>query len=349
MKTRAAIVGATGYTGGELARLLLGHPGFELAGLYRLGSETAVSLAEAQPHLFGLTDLTCVAYDEAALRRSAQVVFFATPNGQAMKLAPALLEAGVKVIDLAADYRLHDVAAYRQWYKLEHASESWLARAIYGLPEVYREAVRKAELVANPGCYPTSAILALAPLLEARLVELSSLIVDSASGVSGAGRAHVTTSYLFSEVAGDYKAYGVAQHRHTPEIEQELSHLAGEAVQISFTPHLLPVSRGILTTAYATLVRPVSADELQGLYATRFAAEPFVRVRPSGTSPQLKQVVGSNFCDVSVTPDPRTGRVIALAAIDNLIKGAAGQAVQNANLMTGQDERAGLVTGALAP
>jgi len=347
-KLKVAIVGATGYTGGELARILLQHPYVQITTLLRLSSEEALPLHKAHPHLRGLTELECVPYDESLLE-GVDAVFLAVPNGIAMELAPKLLTKGIKVIDLSADFRFRDAETYEHWYRKTHTAKDLLSEAVYGVPEIHREQIRNARLVANPGCYPISALIALAPLLRRRLVQLDSIVVDSKSGVSGAGRSRLEVGYLFTELDDDFRAYGVAGHRHTPEMEQEFTALAGETVRITFTPHLVPMVRGIFTTAYAKLVEPMSTSDVHAIYAEDYADEPFVRVLDAGELPRVKAVVGSNFCDVSVVVDERTQRVIALSVIDNLVKGASGNAVQCFNLMFGLDERAGLWQAGLAP
>jgi N-acetyl-gamma-glutamyl-phosphate reductase len=264
-----------------------------------------------------------------------------------MDLAPQFTRTGRIVIDLSADFRIRDADVYAAWYGPHRATEL-LQEAVYGLPEIHREALRRARFVANPGCYPTSIILGLAPLLRSGWIDPASVIADSASGVSGAGREPQIGS-LFCEVDGGFKAYKVAQHRHTPEIEQELSLLAGRGLKISFTPHLLPVKRGILSTMYATLNREATPEEAIALYQAFYRDEPFVRIGRQGQFPNLSAVVGSNFCDIGLTVDGRTGRIIVVSAIDNLIKGASGQAIQNMNLLLGLDERTGLPGVALFP
>lgn len=347
-KVKVAIVGATGYTGGELVRILVQHPNAELVALLRLSSEEALPLHKAHPHLRGLTNFDCVPYDEALLD-GVDAVFLAVPNGVAMELAPKLLEKGIKVVDLSADFRFRNAETYEKWYRKTHAAKELLSEAVYGIPEVRREQIRNARLVANPGCYPVSALLALTPLLRRHLVQTDSIVIDSKSGVSGAGRSRLEVGYLFTELDNDFRAYGVASHRHTPEMEQEFSAIVGEPVQITFTPHLVPMVRGIFTTAYAKLTEPMSTSDVHALYAEDYANEPFVRVLDIGELPRVKAVVGSNFCDVAVVVDERTQRVIALSVIDNLVKGASGNAVQCFNLMFGLDERAGLWHGGLAP
>ncbi|MFN4180365.1 MAG: N-acetyl-gamma-glutamyl-phosphate reductase [Armatimonadota bacterium] len=347
-KIKVAIVGATGYTGGELVRLLLQNPCAELVALLRLSSEESLPLHAAHPHLRGLTKLECVPYDESLLD-GVDATFLAVPNGVAMELAPKLLEKGIKVIDLSADFRFRDTETYERWYRKTHIAKELLPEAIYGIPELHREKIRHARLVANPGCYPISALIALAPLLRRRLVQLDSIVIDSKSGVSGAGRSRLEVGYLFTELDEDFRAYGVANHRHTPEMEQEFAVLAGEPVHITFTPHLVPMVRGIFTTAYAKLVEPLSTSDVHAFYAEDYSNEPFVRVMNIGELPRVKAVVGSNFCDVAVIVDERTQRVIALSVIDNLVKGASGNAVQCFNLMFGLDERTGLWQAGLAP
>jgi len=336
---KVAVVGASGYTGVELVRILANHPGVELTCLTSR-QHVGKKFSDVFPSVAGIVDLVCDANQVDLINDKADVIFTALPHQTAMEVVPSFLAAGKKVIDLSADYRLQDQAVYRQWYQ-EHTSPELLAKAVYGLPELNRSRIAAAELVANPGCYPTSAALALLPLLEEGLIDPATIIIDSKSGTSGAGRAAKEGS-LFCEVNESFRAYGVASHRHTPEIEQTLSLLNKAPVTISFTPHLLPVNRGILSTCYATLLAPKSTVDLHQLFEARYASEPFVRVRPEGTVPDVGHVRGSNFCDLGVVCDARTGRVVVVAAIDNLVKGAAGQAVQNMNLMLGQPESAGL-------
>jgi N-acetyl-gamma-glutamyl-phosphate reductase len=336
---KVAVIGASGYTGVELLRLLAGHPAVTVT-CVTSRQQAGQPLGEAFPSLAGIFDLTFEAVEPAALSGRADLVFLAVPHQAAMGMVPQLLAAGCRVVDLSADYRLHDAAVYAEWYE-PHQTPELLAEAVYGLPELYRERVRGARLVANPGCYPTSAALALAPLLRHRLIDPATIIVDSKSGTSGAGRtAKVDT--LYCEVNEGFKAYGLPRHRHTPEIEQTLSEVAGRPVTISFTPHLVPANRGILSTCYASLAGAASTAELVALYRQEYAGETFVRVLAEGRLPNISQVRGSNFCDLGLTVDPRTRRVVAVAAIDNLVKGAAGQALQNMNLMLGLDEGTGL-------
>ncbi len=337
--TKVAIVGASGYTGVELYRILVNHPNVKVT-CVTSRQNAGEPFAEVFPSLLGRTELICDPVDAAVINEKADFIFTALPHQTAMEVVPDLLAAGKKVVDLSADYRLHDPAVYEAWYQ-PHTSPELLGEAVYGLPELYREQVRKARLTANPGCYPTSAALALAPLLKNGLVDPASLIIDSKSGTSGAGRSAKVDS-LFCEVNEGFKAYGVGKHRHTPEIEQTLSEVAGRSITINFTPHLLPVNRGILSTCYANLTGNTNTAELVKVFTDFYRAEPFVRVHPAGSLPNVAFVRGSNYCDLGLTVDARTNRVIVVSAIDNLVKGAAGQAVQNMNLMLGLAEAAGL-------
>ncbi|MBU2226128.1 MAG: N-acetyl-gamma-glutamyl-phosphate reductase [Proteobacteria bacterium] len=343
---RVGVYGGSGYTGQELLRLLVGHP--EVTVVAATSRRFAgVPVAEVYPVFSGLTDLVYTDASPEEVAGKADFIFLALPHGVSMEFAPVFIRAGRKVVDLSADFRLRDAALYEAWYG-RHTSPETLGEAVYGLPELYRDQIRKTCLVANPGCYPTSIILGLAPLLNSRWIDPSSVIADSKSGVSGAGREPQIAS-LYCEVAGGFKAYKVGGHRHTPEIEQELSLLAEKEVRISFTPHLLPVKRGILSTIYATLAREATAQEATDLYREFYREEPFVRVCRSGQFPNLSSVVGSNYCDIGVTVDKRTGRIVVVAAIDNLIKGASGQAIQNMNIMSGFREETGLPRIALFP
>lgn len=346
MKIKAAVFGASGYTGQELMRILSCHPEAELTAVTSR-RYAGTQVAKVFPSLTGFTSLAYVDASPQEVARRCDIVFLALPHGVSMEIAPAFMEAGKKVVDLSADYRLRDLALYEQWY-VPHTSASLIGRAVYGLPELYRQQIRETDLIANPGCYPTSVILGLAPLLKNNLIEPTSIIANSASGVSGAGRDPVIGS-LFCEVDGGYKAYKVGNHRHTPEIEQELCQLAGEQFQISFTPHLLPVKRGILSTIYATLRRDVSTSVLRDICASFYEAEKFVRVLPAGDIPNISSVCGSNYCDIGLVCDERTNRVIVLSTIDNLVKGAAGQAVQNMNIIFGLPEESGLAAVPVYP
>lgn len=341
-----AIVGASGYTGVELARLLVSHPEVTVSCLTSR-QHTGTPFSEVFPSMRNHLDLVCDPVDLELICSKADLIFTALPHKTAMEVVPQLLDAGKKVIDLSADYRLKDAETYAEWYE-PHTSPDLLVEAVYGLPELYRTEIADARLIANPGCYPTSAALALAPLLKQALIDVDTLIIDSKSGVSGAGRAAKEGS-LYCEVNESFKAYGVATHRHTPEIEQTLSLLSGQPVTVSFTPHLLPVNRGILTTCYATMTQASSTEYIVSKFKEFYVDEPFIRVLPAGKLPDVGFVRGSNYCDIGVVCDERTGRVIVVSAIDNLVKGAAGQAVQNMNILIGLDETTGLNQVGLFP
>ena len=343
---RIAVIGASGYTGVELLRLLSQHPDVELVSVTSR-QYAGQSVAEVFPSLQGSLDLVFEDVNPTALAGRVDLVFTAVPHQTAMGMIPELLDAGCRVVDLSADFRISDRSTYEAWYQ-EHTAPELLQEAVYGLPELFREQIPSARLIANPGCYPTSVALALAPLLEENLIDATTLIVDSKSGTSGAGRA-AKVDTLYCEVNEGFKAYSLPRHRHTPEIEQTLGRLAGSDVTISFTPHLLPVSRGILSTCYASLSNDLSLDELHDIYLKRYASETFVRVLPKGQLPNITQVCGSNYCDIGLAVDDRTGRVIAIAVIDNLVKGAAGQAIQNMNLMFSLPENTGLMVPPLFP
>jgi len=340
---RIGIVGGTGYTGVELLRLLAQHPHAQLCAITSR-TEAGLPVSTLFPNLRGhaqVADLTFSAPDDGVLR-DCDVVFFATPHGVAMAQAPELLEAGVKVIDLAADFRLKDPALFEQWYGMAHTQTGLLTEAVYGLPEVNREAIRTARLVGLPGCYPTSVQLGLLPVLEAGLVDCQTLIANCASGVSGAGRkAEVGT--LLAEAADNFKAYGVAGHRHAPEITQGLTAIAGHSVQIQFVPHLVPMIRGIHSTLYARVLPTAREVDFQALYEARFAHEPFVDVMPPGSTPETRSVRASNTVRLAVYRPVGTDLLIVLVVEDNLVKGAAGQAVQVMNLLFGLEETAGLM------
>ncbi len=340
---RIGIVGGTGYTGVELLRLLALHGAVEVS-VITSRSEAGRPVAELFPNLRGHLDL-CFTQPDPQQLGDCDLVFFATPNGTAMKLAPELLEAGSRVIDLAADFRIQDIAVWEQWYGMKHACPQRVEEAVYGLPEMNRERIRGARLVANPGCYPTAATLGLLPLVEQGLVQLESLVADCKSGVSGAGRG-ASVGMLMGEVGESFKAYAVAGHRHLPEIRQNLARAAGRDVGLTFVPHLLPMIRGIHATLYARLEQEV---DLQALYQARYRDEPFVDVLPQGSHPETRSVRGANHCQIAVHRPQQQDTLVVLSVIDNLVKGAAGQAVQNMNLMLGLDERQGLETVALLP
>jgi N-acetyl-gamma-glutamyl-phosphate reductase len=341
---KVGIVGGTGYTGVELLRLLAGHPGVRLE-MITSRSEAGTGVAEMFPNLRGRLDLAFSAPDPARLG-GCDLVFFATPNGTAMQMVPGLLEAGTKVIDLAADFRLRDANLWEQWYGMPHLCPHLLEEAVYGLPEVNRERIRGARLVANPGCYPTAVILGFLPLLEAGLVDTASLVADAKSGVSGAGR-KASVGTLMGECGESFKAYAVPGHRHLPEIRQELGERIGAPVGLTFVPHLLPMIRGIHATLYGRLA--TGGAELQALYERRYAGEPFVDVLPPGSHPETRSVRGVNHCRIAVHRPQGGDTAVVLSVIDNLVKGAAGQAVHNMNLMFGLEETLGLSGIALLP
>jgi len=341
---KAGIVGGTGYTGVELLRLLAGHPNVELVAITSR-AEAGRAVSELFPNLRGHVALTFVEPDPTVLS-ACDVVFFATPNGTAMQMVPELLAAGVRVIDLAADFRLRNSEEWQQWYGIEHACPDLLADAVYGLPELNREAVRTARLVANPGCYPTAVQLGFLPLLEQGLIDSRQLIADTKSGVSGAGR-KAAVNTLLCEAGDNLKAYGVAGHRHLPEIRQGLQAIVGEAVNLTFVPHLIPMIRGIHATLYGQLTD--TGPDLQTVFEHRYANEPFVDVLPSGSHPETRSVRGGNLCRIAVYRPQSGSTVVVLAVIDNLVKGAAGQAVQNMNLMFDYEETTGLNSIALLP
>jgi N-acetyl-gamma-glutamyl-phosphate reductase len=337
------IVGGTGYTGVELLRLLAQHPEVRIASITSR-ADAGSEVAQMFPNLRGRLRLKFEDPAKANLR-ACDLVFFATPNGVAMAQAPALLDAGVRVIDLAADYRITDVAEWSRWYGIEHASPAWVAKAVYGLPELNRAAIRNARLVANPGCYPTAVQLGFMPLLEAGLVEPDHLVADAKSGVSGAGR-KAEVPALFAEAADNFKAYAVPGHRHLPEIRQGLSQMAGNPVGLTFVPHLTPLIRGIHATLYA---RIKSAADFQALFEERYRNEPFVDVLPSGSHPDTRSVRAANLCRLAVHRPQGGDVLVVLSVIDNLVKGAAGQAVQNLNIMFGLPETEGLQQLAVLP
>ncbi|HMU86976.1 MAG TPA: N-acetyl-gamma-glutamyl-phosphate reductase [Agitococcus sp.] len=341
---KVGIVGGTGYTGVELLRLLAQHPQVELKAITSR-SEAGMPVSQMFPNLRGRVDLP---FTEPTIENlgGCDVVFFATPNGVAMKQVPELLEKGIKVIDLAADYRLKNPAEWQKWYGMAHASENLLAEAVYGLPEVNREAIKSARLVANPGCYPTAVQLGFLPLLKAGLIDTQSLVADAKSGVSGAGRkAEVHT--LLCEAGDSFKAYSVAGHRHLPEIKQGLAYISGQNVGLTFVPHLLPMIRGIHATLYARLTGDIA--DLQALYEQTYANEAFVDVLPAGSHPETRTVRGANMCRMAVHRPQGGDTVVILSVIDNLVKGAAGQAIQNMNIMCGLPETTGLNHIALLP
>lgn len=345
---KASVIGATGYAGVELVRLLSQHPAVQLVAL-TTESYKGQKMNQVFPHLVRGVEQRAEELDLAAVVEKSDVVFTSLPHALAMEIAPAVVAAGKKIIDLGADYRLKDPAVYETWYKHKHTDLPNLAQAVYGLPELHREEIRGKKVVGNPGCYPTSVTLGVAPLSRTDWVDWDSLIIDSKSGVSGAGRG-VSLGVHFSEVNENLKAYNIAgTHRHTPEIEQEISLLAGRPVRVSFTPHLIPMTRGILSTMYFSLRGNVGVQDVYGLYQDFYGREPFVKVLEPGQLPQTKHVYGSNFCQIGLAVDQRTNRLLVVSVIDNLVKGAAGQAVQNMNLLFGLEETTGLLSLPLFP
>ncbi len=336
---RVGVIGATGYTGLELVRLLLKHPEIKISALT---SERYAGqpIWQVFPSLLGETDQVCQSLEVEPLSQTCDFIFTALPHKAAMEVVPKFIEHGLKVVDLSADFRLADPKVYEEWYEA-HTAPQLLKESVYGIPELHREEIKKASLVANPGCYPTSVILALAPALRNRLIDPGSIIADSKSGVSGAGRSAVLPS-LFAEVSENFKAYKVTEHRHTPEMEQELSRVAGERVDLTFTPHLVPMKRGILSTLYAGLNTSISEKDILDHYQSYYSAEKFVRIRPPGFLPATAEVIGSNYCDIGLRVDKKRNRLIVISVIDNLVKGASGQAIQNMNLMLGFEESTGI-------
>ena len=337
---RAGIIGATGYAGAELVRILTGHKDVEVK-WYGSRSYIDKKYAQVYQNMFQIVEDSCLDDNMEELSKAVDVIFTATPQGLCASLVNEEILSRTKIVDLSADFRIKDVAVYEEWYKIKHPSPQLIPEAVYGLCEINREAVKKARLVANPGCYPTCTTLSIYPLLKEGLIDPDTIIVDAKSGTSGAGRG-AKVDNLFCEVNENIKAYGVATHRHTPEIEEQLGYAAGRPVRINFTPHLVPMNRGILITAYASLTREASYEEVKAAYDKYYTSEKFVRVLDKGLCPQTRWVEGSNYVDVNFQIDPRTKRVIMMGAMDNLVKGAAGQAVQNMNLMFGLPESEGL-------
>jgi len=332
---RVVIIG-DGYAAADLVRILSIHEEVQLVAITSVDN-VGMKISEVYPSLTGLVDITLQATDLKELKQQADAAFLALPHGLSVPIVTELAESGVKCVDLGADFRLKDVQTYKEHYHLEHERPDLLQEAVYGLPEIYREQIKGARIVANPGCFPTGAILGLAPLLRSRLISTRGIIVDSKSGVSGAGRG-LSRNTHFCEVNEGFKAYGVGTHRHAPEIEQELSVAAGEKVDITFTPHLVPMSRGILTTAYAQLNPGTAPEDIWKALEDTYGGERFVKVLPAGVYPQTRWVYGSNYVHIGIHVNPDNGRVIVITAIDNLTKGAAGQAVQNLNLLFNLDE-----------
>ncbi|MCI8505636.1 MAG: N-acetyl-gamma-glutamyl-phosphate reductase [Lachnospiraceae bacterium] len=337
---KAGIIGSTGYAGAELAGLLLGHPEAEVV-WYGSRSYVGEEYSSIYRNMFRQADAKCLDDNMEELADEADIIFTATPQGLCASLINDRILEKTKIVDLSADFRIKDVKVYEKWYGLEHKSPQYIGEAVYGLCEINREDVKKARLIANPGCYTTCSILTLYPLVKEGLVDVSSIIIDAKSGTSGAGRG-AKVQNLFCEVNESIKAYGIASHRHTPEIEEQLGYACGKPVVLNFTPHLVPMNRGILATAYASLIKSVSYGEVKAAYEKYYGNEYFIRLLPEGVYPETRWVEGSNFVDINFKIDERTGRIIAIGALDNLVKGAAGQAVQNMNLMFGLPEAMGL-------
>lgn len=344
---RAGIIGSTGYAGQEIVRLLLGHKEVEVA-WYGSRSYIDKKYYEVYQNMFQLVDASCMDDNMEELADQADVIFTATPQGLCGSLVNEEILSKVKIIDLSADFRIKDVDVYEKWYNIKHQSPEFIEEAVYGLCEINREQIKGARLIANPGCYPTCSTLSIYPLLKEGLIDGNTVIIDAKSGTSGAGRG-AKLDNLYCEVNENIKAYGVATHRHTPEIEEQLSYAAGYPVCINFTPHLVPMNRGILVTAYASLRKKVSYEEVKAVYDQYYNNERFVRVLDKDVCPQTRWVEGSNFVDVNFKIDPRTSRIVMMGAMDNLVKGAAGQAVQNMNLLFGFDETEGLLMAPVFP
>jgi len=340
MKTiRTGILGVSGYTGREAFAILLNHPGVRIT--YVAANNTQGPMAEIYPEFLNRTSLVCQKFSIKDAIEECDVVFLALPHTESMNVAPKLLKAGLRVIDLSADYRLKKAKIYEHWYNHKHTDKKNLGKAIYGLPELFRQKIKGATFVANPGCYPTAAILGLAPLVSTRH-DILSIVVDAKSGVSGAGR-KPSVSLLSSEVNDNFKAYKVLNHQHSPEIEQYLSQLAGKVTEIHFVAHLLPITRGILNTMYVQLQEGITLNQVHALYKKFYKMEPFVRIHPLGVQPEIKNVANTNFCDIGLAVSADRKMVVITSVIDNLVKGAAGQAIQNMNIMYGFNEIEGLL------
>lgn len=338
---KVGILGVTGYAGVEVLRLILGHPMAEVTYISS-NSYAGQKISDVYKNLANICDIVCEKIDADVIAEKCDVVFTALPHGTAKSVIPSIIEKGVSVVDLSADYRYNDPKVYEKWYNLPHDSVDLLKEAVYGLPELYRDKIKGKRLIGNPGCYTTCSILGTVPLLKSKIAETKNIIIDAKSGVSGAGRG-INIDVHFCECTENTKAYKIATHRHTSEIEQELSLAAGEEVLVSFTPHLLPQKRGILATIYANLKKPMETEEVIKVYKEFYKNEKFIRVYESGNLPETNHVAGSNYVDIGIVVDKRLNRVVVVSCIDNLVKGAAGQAVQNMNIMFNLPEDAGLL------
>jgi N-acetyl-gamma-glutamyl-phosphate reductase len=346
-KVRVAVIGANGYTGGEMVRLLAAHPAVEITMLTSRQFK-GKNINEVFPSIRGILDMLLTEFEAGAVAECCDVAFLAIPHTQAMPIVSSLAERGVRVVDYSADFRLKKPQVYEQWYKTPHTEPALLEKSVYGLPELHGEQVRNAEIVALPGCYPTAALLALAPAVKHNLIDFDRIVINSLSGVSGAGQ-NPSQQTHYPEIADNLRAYGITSHRHTPEIEQELSWLGGKEIRVLFTPHLVPANRGILSTITAPAKSDMPVGQLVKLYEEFYENAPFVRVNPPQMYPEIRFVRGSNYCDIGLAYDARTRSVIMVSALDNLCKGAAGQAVQCLNVMFGMAEESGLRFGGLTP
>ncbi|MCT2538132.1 N-acetyl-gamma-glutamyl-phosphate reductase [Aquibacillus koreensis] len=337
---KVAIIGGTGYGAVELIRLLHNHPYVTVEAIIS-HSQSGTDLASVYPHTVDVVDMTMDALDITSLSEKVDLVFFATPSNVSKDLIPSFLENGVKCIDLSGDFRLKEPEAYKKWYQSTPADQEYINQAIYGLSEIYEDEIKNASLIANPGCYPTATLLGLIPALKHNLVSKEQIIIDAKTGVSGAGRG-LSLNVHFSEMHENLKAYKLGEHKHIPEIEQVLTNESGQEMQVVFTPHIVPMTRGIMSTMYTNLIIEKSTKEIVEVYQDFYKNHPFVRVRPEGVIPSTKEVYGSNYCDIGIYADQRTGKLMIVSVIDNLVKGASGQAIQNMNLLAGWEATTGL-------
>lgn len=346
MKTKVAVIGATGYTGLELLRLLLHHPKVEVTALTSQ-KYAGIPIDQVFPSLMKNLSLKCEELNPDQISKKADFIFTAVPHKTAMEIVPLFYQEGKRVVDLSADFRFKDAGLYERWYQ-KHTATTLLPESVYGLPELHREEIRIAKIVGNPGCYPTGALLGLIPLVKKNFISLEGIVIDSKSGVSGAGRDVVLES-LFCEVNEGVRAYKIYSHRHTPEIEQELSGMVQKEIHVTFVPHLIPMDRGILTTIYVKLIKKLNLNEIIETFQESYQYEPFIRIHPKGKFPNTKEVRGSNYCDIGVAVHEADARAVIVTAIDNLVKGASGEAVQNMNIMLGYPETMGLESIPLVP